>query len=75
MLLNTRRRILGLIAAGLGASRLLPLCGPALAAKGECFALKSFGQWKGVATNTQAGARISQIEFSNPDGCDLRGEI
>jgi hypothetical protein len=75
MLLNTRRRMLGLLAASLGASRLLPLCSPALAAKGECFALKSFGQWKGVATNTQAGARISQIEFSNPDGCDLRGEI
>ena len=75
MLLNTRRRMLGLLAASLGASRLLPFCSPALAAKGECFALKSFGQWKGVATNTQAGARISQIEFSNPDGCDLRGEI
>ncbi len=75
MILNTRRRMLGLIAASLGASRLLPPYSPALAAKGECFALKSFGDWKGVATNTQAGARISQIEFSNPDGCDLRGEI
>ena len=75
MLMTTRRRILGLIAASLGASRLLPPYGSALAAKGECFALKSFGQWKGVATNTQAGARISQIEFSNPEGCDLRAEI
>jgi hypothetical protein len=74
MILNTRRRMLGLIAASLGASRLLP-ASPAFAAKGECFALKSFGDWKGVATNTQAGARISQIAFSNPDGCDLRGEI
>lgn len=75
MLLNTRRRMLGLIAASLGASRLLPPYSAALAAKGECFALKSFGQWKGVATNTQAGARISQIEFSNPGACDLRAEI
>ncbi len=74
MLLNTRRRMLGLIAGTIGAAYLLPPT-RTLAAKGECFALKSFGQWKGVATNAQAGARISQVEFSNPDGCDLRAEI
>lgn len=74
MLLNTRRRVLGLIAGTIGATYLLPPT-RAFAAKGECFALKSFGQWKGVATNAQAGARISQVEFSNPDGCDLRAEI
>lgn len=74
MLLNTRRRMLGLLAASFGASYLLPPHRQALAAK-ECFARKTFGQWKGEATNTQAGARISQIEFSNPDACDLRAQI
>jgi hypothetical protein len=73
MLMNTRRRVLGLFAATVGAGLLPPR--PVFAAKGECFALKTFGQWKGVATNTQSGARISQIEFSNPDSCDLRAEI
>lgn len=74
MLMNTRRRMLGLFAATIGVSVLLPRR-PGYAAKDECFALKSFGQWKGVATNIQAGARISQVEFSNPDTCDLRAEI
>jgi hypothetical protein len=84
MLLNTRRRMLGLLAAAIGTSRLGPLVPPALAAKtdekptpkkSECFALQSFGDWKGVATNTQAGARIGQISFADADSCDLRGEI
>jgi hypothetical protein len=75
MLLATRRRILGLLATGLGASRLLPVIPRAIAKTNDCFALQPFGQWKGVATNTQAGARISQIEFSNADACDLTGEI
>jgi len=67
MLLNTRRRMLGLLAAALGTSR-LPLLSPALAAKTpECFALQPFGDWKGLATNTQAGARIGQITFANPE--------
>jgi hypothetical protein len=75
MLINTRRRMLGLLVAAIGATSVLPPRRAAFAAKGDCFALKAFGQWKGVATNAQAGARISQIEFSNPDGCDLRAEI
>jgi hypothetical protein len=80
MLLNTRRRMLGLLAAAIGAPRLVPLVPPALAAdkpakKPECFALQPFGDWKGVATNTQAGARIGQISFADADSCDLRGEI
>jgi hypothetical protein len=80
MVLNTRRRMLGLLAAAIGAPRLVPLIPPALAAdkpdkKPECFALQAFGDWKGVATNTQAGARIGQITFADADGCDLRGEI
>jgi hypothetical protein len=80
MLLNTRRRMLGLLTAAIGAPRLVPLIPPALAAdkpakKPECFALQPFGDWKGVATNTQAGARIGQITFADADSCDLRGEI
>jgi hypothetical protein len=66
--------MLGLIAATIGASSLLP-ASRAFAAKGDCFALKGFGDWKGVATNAQAGARISQVAFTNPDGCNLRGEM
>ena len=45
------------------------------AKKSECFALQAFGDWKGVATNTQAGARIGQISFADAGSCDLRGEI
>ena len=75
MLLNTRRRMLGLLAAALGASRLLPPYRQAFAKTKECFALQAFGDWKGVATNSQAGARIGQINFTNADGCDLRAEI
>ena len=36
---------------------------------------QAFGDWKGVATNTQAGARIGQISFADAGSCDLRGEI
>ena len=84
MLLNTRRRMLGLLAAAIGAPRLVQLVPLASAAeteekraakKSECFALQPFGDWKGVATNTQAGARIGQISFADSDSCDLRGEI
>lgn len=76
MLLNTRRRMLGLLAAAIGTSRFVPLVPRALAAKApECFQLQSFGDWKGVATNTQAGARVGQIAFAESDTCDLRGEI
>jgi hypothetical protein len=76
MLLNTRRRMLGLLAAAIGTTRLAPLVQRAFAAKTpECFALQPFGKWKGVATSTQAGARIGQVIFANPDTCDLRAEI
>ncbi|MGH6825819.1 CFI-box-CTERM domain-containing protein [Methyloceanibacter sp.] len=84
MLLNTRRRMLGLLAAAIGAPRLVQLSPPTFAAetetqpapkKPECFALQAFGDWKGTATNTQAGARIGQLTFSDPDACDLRAEI
>ena len=76
MLLNTRRRMLGLLAAAIGTSRLVPLVPHALAAKiPECFQLQPFGDWKGVATNTQAGARIGQVTFAESDTCDLRADI
>jgi hypothetical protein len=84
MLLNTRRRMLGLLAAAIGAPRLIQFTPSAFAAetaekpaskKSECFALQPFGDWKGTATNKQAGARIGQLTFSNPDACDLRAEI
>lgn len=74
MLMNTRRRMLGLLAAAIGASR-LPSAPRAFAKTAECFALQPFGEWKGVATHTQAGAQIGQLTFSNPDSCDLRGTI
>jgi len=72
MLLNTRRRMLGLLAAAIGAPRLVQLIPSAFAAeteqkpaskKPECFALQAFGDWKGTVTNTQAGARIGQDGF------------
>lgn len=75
MLMNTRRRMLALIAAAVGASPLLPPFPRAFAKTADCFALQPFGDWKGVATNAQSGARISQINFTNEDDCDLRAEI
>ena len=76
MLLNTRRRMLGLLAAAIGTSHVFPFIARALAAKvPDCFQLQPFGDWKGVATNGQAGARIGQIDFADSDSCDLRGEI
>jgi hypothetical protein len=60
--------MLGLLAAAIGTSRLVPLVPRALAAKTpECFALQAFGDWKGTATNKQAGARIGQVTFSDHD--------
>jgi len=73
MLLNTRRRALGLIlAAGLGLR--LPFIPRARAAQNDCFASKPFGPWKGLATDSQAGARINQMQFDTPD-CDLHADI
>jgi hypothetical protein len=75
MLDNTRRRALGLLIGAAASMRLLPVMPQAFAKTADCFALQPFGDWKGVATNTQAGAKIGQIEFSDPDTCDLRGSI
>ncbi len=74
MLLNTRRRALGLIlAAGVGLR--LPFTRPARAAEKECFDSKAFGPWKGLATNAQAGARMNQVPFDNDQGCDLHADV
>jgi hypothetical protein len=74
MLMNTRRRALALLAAAAGL-RLIPFPPRSLAKTPDCFAMQAIGQWKGVATQAQTGARISQVTFANPDKCDLRAEI
>jgi hypothetical protein len=74
MLMNTRRRALALLAAAAGL-RLIPFPPRSLAKTPDCFATQAMGQWKGVATQAQAGARIGQLTFTNADSCDLRGEI
>lgn len=74
MLLNTRRRALGLIlAAGMGLR--LPFTQRACAAENECFDSKQIGPWKGLATDNQAGARINQVKFNNDGSCDLHADI
>jgi hypothetical protein len=61
MLTNTRRRALALLAAATGL-RLIPFLSRSLAKTSDCFAIHAVGQWKGVATQAQAGARISPLE-------------
>ncbi len=73
MLMNTRRRALALLAAAVGL-RLVPFP-PSAQAKTDCFATQAVGPWKGVATQDQAGARISQLQFANPETCPLHAEI
>jgi hypothetical protein len=74
MLLNTRRRALGLILAA-GVCLRLPSARLARAAEKECFDSKAFGPWKGLATNSQAGARMNQVPFDNDQGCDLHADV
>jgi hypothetical protein len=74
MLLHTRRRALGLLlAAAAGLTLAPPRRAGAQASKKDCFDSKAFGPWKAQATNTQAGARINEVEFVKP--CDLRVEV
>jgi hypothetical protein len=70
--MNTRRRALGLLVGVAAALRFPPL--PRAAAAKDCFDSKAFGPWKAQATDTQAGARISEVEFA-ASGCDLRIEV
>ena len=74
MLKTTRRRTLGLLLAAAAVSRLVTPVPRALGAeKKDCFESKAFGPWKAQATNSQAGARINEVEFAS--ACDLRTEI
>jgi hypothetical protein len=76
MLLNTRRRALGLLLAATAATR-LPYMRPAVAAKDtkeDCFESKAFGPWKAQASNSQAGARIKEVQFAD-NACSLRIEV
>lgn len=70
MMLHTRRRTLGLLLAAAAASRFVTPFPRALAAKKDCFESKAFGPWKGQATDSQAGARIGEVQFTS--ACDLR---
>lgn len=74
MVLNTRRRALGLLLAAAAALR-LPSLPRALAQakKKECFESKAFAPWKAQASDSQAGARINEVSFIKP--CGLRVEI
>jgi hypothetical protein len=75
MLLNTRRRALGLLlAAGVGL-RLVPPVPRAFAAKADCYDAKDFGPWKAQATDAQAGARMTQVKFIDAQSCDLRVDL
>ena len=74
MLLNTRRRAIGLILAGTTALR-LPIVPRAFAKPADCFATQAVTPWVALATNTQAGAKISQVAFLDPSHCDLHAEI
>jgi hypothetical protein len=74
MLLNTRRRALGLLLAAAAVFSLRSLRrADAQASKKDCFDSKAFGPWKAQATNAQAGARINEVTFNKP--CPLRVEV
>ena len=73
MVMNTRRRALGLLVGAAAALR-FPRLPRAAAAEKDCFDSKTFGPWKAQASDTQAGARINAVPFTN-DACDLRIEI
>lgn len=75
MVLNTRRRTLGLLIAAVAASRLLPPVPRAFAAKKDCFGQKEFGPWTAQASDSQAGARINEVSFVKAEACDLRIEV
>ena len=75
MVLNTRRRALGLLLAASAAVLRFPSAPRAFAAKKDCFDSKPFGPWKAQASDTLAGARINEVRFTDPKACDLRVEI
>lgn len=73
MVLNTRRRALGLL-VGIAAALRFPRLPRAFAAKKDCFESKTFGSWKAQATDRLAGARINEVQFMDQP-CDLRIEV
>lgn len=74
MLLNTRRRALGLIGAFAGSPLLLPI--KAGAKTEDCFASQAFGPWKAQASNAQAGARMDDVSFEpQPEPADLQVQV
>ncbi len=86
VLLNTRRRMLGLLAAAIGdAAPLVQLIPSAFAARDRAdraskkpavLRAADLRRLEGDSNyNKQAGARIGQITFSDPDACDLRAEF
>jgi hypothetical protein len=75
MMVNTRRRALGLLLATAAVLRLLPPVPRALAAKGDCYDSKDFGPWKAQATNAQAGVRMTEVKFVDGQDCDLRIDL
>jgi hypothetical protein len=72
MLLNTRRRAIGLILAGAATLRLPPR---SLAKPAECFGTQQVPPWVAIASNTQAGAKLGQVAFLDPSHCDLHVEV
>jgi hypothetical protein len=76
MILNTRRRALGLLLAATVSVR-LPALRPASAAspkKKDCYDSKPFGSWTAQATDSLAGARNHEVRFTGK-ACDLRIEV
>jgi hypothetical protein len=74
MILNTRRRALGLLLAAAAGLRLVPVR-RAFAAKADCYESKDFGAWKAQATDAQAGARMTEVQFIDAQSCDLRVDL
>jgi hypothetical protein len=83
MLTHTRRRALGLFLAACGA-RFLPVASRAFAQDGdseestessepECFDTKAFGSWKAQASDSNAGASLSDAPKIAP--CDLSMDL
>ncbi len=73
MVLNTRRRALGLLLAATTVLR-FPDLPRALAARKDCYESKPFGPWTAQATDSLAGARINDVAFTG-EVCDLRIEV
>jgi hypothetical protein len=75
MVMNTRRRALGLLIAAAAALRLpsMPLALAQAPKKKECFESRAFEQWKAQASNAQAGARMNEVDFI--EACELRVEV